>query len=79
MRPPDRRRRLGPEQPPDRHLIKTLDGLGEPWGHDEQGDKFGNAYKPQQKKIESGAGVLVLGLTSRDAHRSRGRPLRIRL
>ncbi|WP_405617091.1 hypothetical protein [Streptomyces sp. NBC_00076] len=45
-------------------LIKTLDGLGEPWGHDEQGEKFGNAYKPQQKKIESGAGVLVLGLTS---------------
>jgi hypothetical protein len=45
-------------------LIKTLDGLGEPWGHDEQGDQFGNAYKPQQKKIESAAGVLVLGLTS---------------
>ncbi|ROP51996.1 hypothetical protein [Streptomyces sp. PanSC9] len=45
-------------------LIQTLDGLGEPWGHDEQGDKFGNAYKPQQKKIESAAGILVLGLTS---------------
>ncbi|MEW2510497.1 hypothetical protein [Streptomyces sp. NPDC046870] len=27
-------------------LIQTLDGLGEPWGHDEQGDAFGNAYKP---------------------------------
>ncbi|AWT42376.1 MULTISPECIES: hypothetical protein [Streptomyces] len=45
-------------------LIKTLDGLGEPWGHDEQGNKFGDAYKPQQKKIESAAGILVLGLTS---------------
>ncbi|MFI9806374.1 hypothetical protein ACIHEJ_18795 [Streptomyces sp. NPDC052301] len=45
-------------------LIQTLDGLGEPWGHDEQGNEFGKAYKPQQKKIESAAGILVLGLTS---------------
>jgi uncharacterized protein YukE len=45
-------------------LIKSLDALGEPWGHDKQGDEFGNAYKPLQKKIESSAGTLVLGLTS---------------
>ncbi|MET9080134.1 hypothetical protein ABZX95_50695 [Streptomyces sp. NPDC004232] len=45
-------------------LIKTLDGLGEPWGHDDQGNQFGGAYKPNQKKIESAAGILVLGLTS---------------
>ncbi|MEK2477243.1 hypothetical protein [Streptomyces noursei] len=45
-------------------LIKTLDGLGEPWGHDKQGDQFGGVYKPHQKSIESAAGILVLGLTS---------------
>ena len=45
-------------------LIQSLDGLGEPWGGDKQGTEFGNAYKPLQKKIESGAGILVLGLTS---------------
>lgn len=45
-------------------LITTLDNLGEPWGDDKQGKEFGNAYKPLQKKIESGAGILVLGLTS---------------
>ncbi|KOV56852.1 hypothetical protein [Streptomyces sp. MMG1121] len=45
-------------------LIKTLDGLGEPWGHDDQGNQFGGAYKPHRKSIESAAGVLVLGLTS---------------
>ncbi|QHA03384.1 hypothetical protein GQF42_08980 [Streptomyces broussonetiae] len=45
-------------------LIKTLDGLGEPWGHDDQGNQFGGAYKPHQKSIESAAVVLVLGLTS---------------
>ncbi|MEW2625506.1 hypothetical protein [Streptomyces sp. NPDC048106] len=45
-------------------LIKTLDGLGEPWGHDKQGNQFGGVYKPHQKKIESAAGILVLGLTS---------------
>ncbi|MGW0206677.1 hypothetical protein ACWDZ8_12930 [Streptomyces sp. NPDC003233] len=45
-------------------LIKTLDGLGEPWGHDEQGNQFGGVYKPHQKSIESAAGILVLGLTS---------------
>ncbi|GAQ55195.1 hypothetical protein [Streptomyces acidiscabies] len=45
-------------------LVQTLDGLGEPWGHDDQGNKFGNAYTPQRKKLESAAGILTLGLTS---------------
>jgi uncharacterized protein YukE len=45
-------------------LIKTLDGLGEPWGHDKQGKQFGTAYTPWQKKLESASGILVLGLTS---------------
>ncbi|MFD8422939.1 hypothetical protein [Streptomyces sp. NPDC059466] len=45
-------------------LVKSLDGLGEPWGNDKQGKEFGDSYKPLQKKIESAAGTLVLGLTS---------------
>ncbi|WNI31212.1 hypothetical protein [Streptomyces sp. ITFR-6] len=45
-------------------LVTTLDGLGKPWGDDEQGQAFEDVYTPQQKKIESAAGVLVLGLTS---------------
>jgi hypothetical protein len=45
-------------------LVTTLDGLGAPWGDDEQGAKFGDAYSPQQKVIEKSAGTLVLGLVS---------------
>ncbi|MCM2410990.1 MULTISPECIES: hypothetical protein [unclassified Streptomyces] len=45
-------------------LVTTLDGLGAPWGDDEQGKKFGDAYRPQQKTIERAAGTLVLGLVS---------------
>ncbi|MFK4222817.1 hypothetical protein [Streptomyces sp. NPDC019890] len=45
-------------------LVTTLDGLGAPWGDDEQGKKFYDAYHPQQKAIERAAGTLVLGLTS---------------
>ncbi|MBY8887321.1 hypothetical protein K7472_21120 [Streptomyces sp. PTM05] len=45
-------------------LIKTLDGLGTPWGEDKQGKEFEKAYSPQQKAIESATGILVLGLTS---------------
>ncbi|MEV6723793.1 hypothetical protein AB0M94_22995 [Streptomyces xanthochromogenes] len=45
-------------------LITTLDGLGKPWGDDKQGKEFEDVYAPVQKKIESAAGVLVLGLTS---------------
>lgn len=45
-------------------LVTTLDGLGKPWGDDKQGKEFEDAYSPQQKKIESTAGILVLGLTS---------------
>ncbi|KAF5998027.1 hypothetical protein [Streptomyces sp. WAC00263] len=45
-------------------LVTTLDSLGKPWGEDKQGKEFGDAYSPQQKKIESAAGTLVLGLVS---------------
>jgi hypothetical protein len=45
-------------------LVKALDGYGKPWGDDEPGRKFGNSYSPQQKKIESATGILVLGLDS---------------
>ncbi|MEV0410340.1 hypothetical protein AB0I68_05870 [Streptomyces sp. NPDC050448] len=45
-------------------LVTTLDGLGKPWGDDEQGKAFGDAYSPQQKAIEKAAGTLVLGLVS---------------
>ncbi|MFJ1900010.1 MULTISPECIES: hypothetical protein [unclassified Streptomyces] len=45
-------------------LVTTLDGLGAPWGDDEQGKAFGDAYRPQQKAIEKAAGTLVLGLIS---------------
>ncbi|MFC0847000.1 MULTISPECIES: hypothetical protein [Streptomyces] len=46
------------------NLVKALDGFGKPWGDDEQGKAFGDAYEPQQTAIERGAGILVLGLTS---------------
>ncbi|MFG2596396.1 hypothetical protein [Streptomyces sp. NPDC048462] len=45
-------------------LVTTLDGLGAPWGDDEQGKKFGDAYSLQQKAVERAAGILVLGLVS---------------
>ncbi|WP_393084863.1 hypothetical protein [Streptomyces sp. LN704] len=45
-------------------LVTTLDGLGRPWGDDKQGTEFGDSYSPLQKKIESAAGTLVLGLVS---------------
>lgn len=30
-------------------LVKTLDGLGKPWGDDEQGKAFGDAYTPSRR------------------------------
>lgn len=45
-------------------LVTTLDGLGAPWGDDEQGKEFHQAYHPQQKAVERAAGTLVLGLVS---------------
>ncbi|WP_456293643.1 hypothetical protein [Streptomyces mirabilis] len=37
-------------------LVTTLDSLGKPWGDDKQGKEFGDAYSPQQKKIEERGG-----------------------
>ncbi|MGW7412815.1 hypothetical protein [Streptomyces sp. NPDC054863] len=48
-------------------LKRTLDGLGSPWGDDEQGNKFGEAYKPKRTEIERGVGILALGLKSINA------------
>ncbi|MFF3458962.1 hypothetical protein ACFYXH_32525 [Streptomyces sp. NPDC002730] len=45
-------------------LKESLDGMGSPWGDDEQGQKFGDAYSPKRKEIERAVGVLALGLKS---------------
>lgn len=47
-----------------RALKQSLDALGSPWGDDEQGQKFGDAYTPKRTEIERAVGVLVLGLKS---------------
>ncbi|MEU0394521.1 hypothetical protein ABZ208_17435 [Streptomyces sp. NPDC006208] len=45
-------------------LKESLDALGSPWGDDEQGQKFGDAYTPKRKEIEKAVGILALGLKS---------------
>lgn len=45
-------------------LKHSLDGLGAPWGDDEQGKKFGNVYSPHRSEIERAAHALVKGLES---------------
>ncbi|GAA3196781.1 MULTISPECIES: WXG100 family type VII secretion target [Streptomyces] len=45
-------------------LRHTLDGLGEPWGADEQGKKFEHVYAPHRAQIEKAAEALVKGLSS---------------
>ncbi|MFH8679519.1 WXG100 family type VII secretion target [Streptomyces lydicus] len=45
-------------------LKNSLDGLGEPWGDDEQGKKFGHAYSPHRSEIERATNALVKGLES---------------
>jgi hypothetical protein len=45
-------------------LKTTLDGLGAPWGGDEQGTKFHDAYAPQRRLIEKTAAILAEGLES---------------
>lgn len=45
-------------------LKHSLDALGEPWGDDEQGKKFGHIYSPHRHKIERAAHALVKGLES---------------
>ncbi|MEU4255230.1 hypothetical protein AB0B42_22970 [Streptomyces fradiae] len=47
-----------------RTLKESLDALGSPWGDDEQGQKFGDAYTPKRTEIERAVGILVLGLKS---------------
>nr|WP_237550671.1 hypothetical protein [Streptomyces sp. SID8354] len=45
-------------------LKHSLDGLGEPWGDDEQGKKFEGVYSPHRTQIERAAHALVKGLES---------------
>ncbi|MCM2412810.1 hypothetical protein [Streptomyces sp. RKAG290] len=45
-------------------LKASLAALGSPWGEDEQGQKFGDAYSPKREEIEKGVGILLLGLRS---------------
>ena len=45
-------------------LKTALDGLGAPWGNDEQGMKFHDAYAPHRTSIAKATAVLVLGLES---------------
>nr|WP_058044251.1 hypothetical protein [Streptomyces roseifaciens] len=45
-------------------LTTTLDGLGAPWGADDQGKAFGESYKPARTKVENATKILVAGLAS---------------
>ncbi|MEV5595688.1 WXG100 family type VII secretion target [Streptomyces sp. NPDC052496] len=45
-------------------LKGSLDGLGAPWGDDEQGQKFQHMYAPHRTQIEKAAQALVKGLES---------------
>lgn len=45
-------------------LKHSLDGLGEPWGNDEQGKKFEGVYSPHRAQIERAAKALAKGLES---------------
>ncbi|MFE3886405.1 WXG100 family type VII secretion target [Streptomyces lydicus] len=45
-------------------LKHSLDGLGEPWGNDEQGKKFEGVYSPHRTQIERAAKALAKGLES---------------
>ncbi|PSJ26206.1 hypothetical protein B7P34_23995 [Streptosporangium nondiastaticum] len=45
-------------------LTDTLDGLGKPWGADDQGRQFGESYEPARKKVENATKILVAGLAS---------------
>lgn len=46
------------------NLEGTLTGLGSPWGADDQGKKFADAYTPQHTALVKSLGVLVQGLAS---------------
>jgi uncharacterized protein YukE len=45
-------------------LGTKLDGLGQPWGGEEQVREFAEKYAEQRSSIESAVGVLVQGLAS---------------
>ena len=45
-------------------LKKALSAAGAPWGDDEQGTKFHEAYGPHVTRIQRSTGILVDGLAS---------------
>ncbi|MFD7920756.1 WXG100 family type VII secretion target [Streptomyces sp. NPDC059740] len=45
-------------------LRHALAGLGEPWGEDEQGQKFAHVYTPHLHSIEKATAALTKGLHS---------------
>ncbi|KJY42386.1 hypothetical protein VR41_08050 [Streptomyces sp. NRRL B-1568] len=45
-------------------LTHALHNLGKPWGEDDQGKRFQDAYEPAHTKIEGVTKVLVEGLAS---------------
>jgi uncharacterized protein YukE len=45
-------------------LTTALDGLGSPWGDDDQGKAFAALYKPAHTKIENSTKILITGLAS---------------
>ncbi|WP_411143525.1 WXG100 family type VII secretion target [Streptomyces sp. x-80] len=45
-------------------LRQGLDGLGEPWGGDEQGEMFEHVYAPHRAQIEKASAALGKGLSS---------------
>ncbi|MCX4747619.1 hypothetical protein OG455_19205 [Kitasatospora sp. NBC_01287] len=46
------------------NLESTLKDLGSPWGADDQGKKFGDAYDPRHTALVKSLGVLVQGMAS---------------
>ncbi|MEH6375722.1 hypothetical protein V7793_15490 [Streptomyces sp. KLMMK] len=45
-------------------LTTALDGLGAPWGADDQGKQFGDSYRPKRTQIENSTKILIAGLAS---------------
>ncbi|MCD0483387.1 WXG100 family type VII secretion target [Streptacidiphilus sp. ASG 303] len=45
-------------------LEGALARLGSPWGDDDQGRKFADAYNPRHEQLRKTTGVLVEGLAS---------------
>ncbi|MGH3855237.1 MAG: WXG100 family type VII secretion target [Pseudonocardiaceae bacterium] len=47
-----------------KRLRSTLDGLGEPWGNDDPGNRFGQDYKPNAESLMTAMATLSTALSS---------------